>query len=296
MRLRQRVLLGLGIGLALAGNTHAGDVGYHYHQCGNAGGDALSPIQQAGHEPIVLSTLDAASLQGLDALVVERCLTIPTPKPNLINADVIAAVANGMTLVYYEGDMASFQPAWLPRGAEIELTAEYATDINLGADSPIATGLGGTLSNASLDSFIGSSTGYASVVPDDARVLLTSGANASRAVAFAYPHGRGQVVFNAMWISQTLLGGSAQNTQGSQGKRIYFTNVLARALARDRFTTCASEGYTGTKLSWCKNICEKGYTGATLDMWIHRWINRYRDLPYCAQEGGGEEEPPPQEA
>ena len=59
-------------------------------------------------------------------------------------------------------------------------------------------------------------------------------------------------------------------------------------------TTCASEGHTGTKLTWCQNICEKGYTGATLDMWIHRWVNRYRDLPYCAQEGGGEE-PPPQE-
>ena len=50
-------------------------------------------------------------------------------------------------------------------------------------------------------------------------------------------------------------------------------------------TTCASEGYTGTKLLWCKNICEKGYTGATLDMWIHRWTNKYRDLPYCAVEG-----------
>ena len=60
-------------------------------------------------------------------------------------------------------------------------------------------------------------------------------------------------------------------------------------------TTCASEGYTGTKLTWYKNICENGLTGATLDIWIHRWINRYRDLPYCAQEGGGEEEPPPQE-
>ena len=60
-------------------------------------------------------------------------------------------------------------------------------------------------------------------------------------------------------------------------------------------TTCASEGYTGTKLTWCKNICENGLTGATLDMWIHRWVNRYRDLPYCAQEGGGEEEPPPQD-
>jgi len=58
--------------------------------------------------------------------------------------------------------------------------------------------------------------------------------------------------------------------------------------------TCAEEGFTGTKLLWCKNICEKGYTGATLDTWIHRWINRYRDLPACAAEGG-EEEPPPQE-
>jgi len=57
-------------------------------------------------------------------------------------------------------------------------------------------------------------------------------------------------------------------------------------------TTCASEGYTGTKLTWCQNICEKGYTGATLDMWIHRWVNRYRDLPYCAREGNKE---PPQE-
>ena len=53
--------------------------------------------------------------------------------------------------------------------------------------------------------------------------------------------------------------------------------------------SCASSGYTGTKLTWCKNVCEKGYTGATLDMWIHRWIEKYRDLPYCMQE----ETPPP---
>ena len=58
-------------------------------------------------------------------------------------------------------------------------------------------------------------------------------------------------------------------------------------------TTCASEGYTGTKLTWCKNICENGLTGATLDIWIHRWINRYRDLPYCARNDG-EEEPMPE--
>jgi len=46
--------------------------------------------------------------------------------------------------------------------------------------------------------------------------------------------------------------------------------------------TCASEGYTGTQLIWCRNICEMGYTGATLNVWIRRWIERYRQLPYCA--------------
>ena len=49
-------------------------------------------------------------------------------------------------------------------------------------------------------------------------------------------------------------------------------------------TTCASEGYTYTKLEWCKNICERGYTGSTLAMWIRRWTDRYRTLPYCAIE------------
>lgn len=49
-------------------------------------------------------------------------------------------------------------------------------------------------------------------------------------------------------------------------------------------TSCASEGYSGTKLLWCQNICEKGYTGATLSVWIHRWILRYRDLPHCAAD------------
>ena len=46
-------------------------------------------------------------------------------------------------------------------------------------------------------------------------------------------------------------------------------------------TTCVNDGYKGTQLNWCQNICENGLTGATLDTWIHRWVNRYRDLPYC---------------
>ena len=57
-------------------------------------------------------------------------------------------------------------------------------------------------------------------------------------------------------------------------------------------TTCASEGYTGMKLDWCRNICEKDYTGTQLKLWIRRWMDRYHDLPYCMRE---DEETPPQE-
>ena len=57
-------------------------------------------------------------------------------------------------------------------------------------------------------------------------------------------------------------------------------------------TTCASEGYTGTKLTWCRNICEMGYEGSTLATWLRRWISRYHDEPYCMREDDGGEEPP----
>lgn len=58
--------------------------------------------------------------------------------------------------------------------------------------------------------------------------------------------------------------------------------------------TCASEGYTGMKLEWCKNVCERGYTGTLLKIWIQRWMDRYHDLPYCAREGGNPPQGQPQ--
>ena len=47
-------------------------------------------------------------------------------------------------------------------------------------------------------------------------------------------------------------------------------------------TSCTSEGYKGTQLTWCRNICENDLSGQVLTLWIHRWTQRYRDLPYCA--------------
>lgn len=66
-----------------------------------------------------------------------------------------------------------------------------------------------------------------------------------------------------------------------------WTGVRFLAEPADPAPTCNSEGFTGTKLTWCQNICEKGYTGSTLNMWLRRWIDRYRILPACAAPQAG---------
>ena len=53
-------------------------------------------------------------------------------------------------------------------------------------------------------------------------------------------------------------------------------------------TTCVNDGYSGTQLTWCRNICEMGYSGSTQNTWIRRWEDRYHDQPYCLTA------PPPQ--
>ena len=80
-----------------------------------------------------------------------------------------------------------------------------------------------------------------------------------------------------------LLAGSTFYPRQWNGT-VYYTAAPA--------TTCASEGYTGLKLEWCRNVCEKDYTGTQLKTWIRRWMDRYHDLPYCMRE---DEETPPQE-
>lgn len=46
--------------------------------------------------------------------------------------------------------------------------------------------------------------------------------------------------------------------------------------------SCMDLGYQGMQLAWCREICEKGNTGAALKVWIRRWIDRYHTLPACA--------------
>ena len=281
-------LLGGLAALMTPGESHAGDVGY-YSGCFESIGIPAA-ITAAGHTPVAVSTLDAGSLAPLDGLVI-MCGNYS------LNAAVNTAVANGMGLFLEQQFVPANAGAALP-GAPALVVNTYTTnsvffcptDANPAPGSPVTTGPGGALTIASLDGTTGACTpmGYATSasLPSGSIPLLTTG-NASEVGAFSYTHGNGRVIYS---ISQYVHGNSYW-----PGARTYLTNSIAWLLSQSSgpITTCASEGYTGTKLTWCRNICESDLPQATLDIWIHRWISRYRDLPYCAQEGGGEEEPGP---
>ena len=88
---------------------------------------------------------------------------------------------------------------------------------------------------------------------------------------------------------ESSANGSSPDTRYGDGSSITVNysggnSTCTVTVVQQPTTTCASEGYKGAQLTWCKNICENGLTGQVLDSWIHRWINRYRDLPYCAVE------------
>jgi hypothetical protein len=239
---------------------------------------------------VLVSTIDAASLAPLAGLMYVNCFGAIYPA----NTAVDAAVANGMVLIVYDksiGAVATAAGGQLPGTPSLVLTSLTAHDVDIPAGSPVANGPGGTIDNTSLDnpqlSYF-THRGYAALssLPAGSTVLATT-PDTSQVVALSYPHGQGRVVYGSIPIDVFLVGGSgeAAGSPGTAGVKAFAANALAWALANTGpTTTCASEGYTGTKLEWCKNICERGYTGSTLAMWIRRWTDRYRTLPYCAIE------------
>ena len=269
-------VLGGAFTLLMPGVGHAGNVGY-YTGCYQSGAAKAPLITQAGHTPVAVASLNAASLSSLGTLVLENCNG--SSLGSQINADVSNAVANGMTLVVYDWSPNGSTASALPGAPAATITQGSGTNIDLAAGSPITTGPGGTLTNASLDNGDWSHHGFATALPGGAIALLTT-SDPGQTVGFSYSHGMGRVVWSGIPFDCYFGACTASTAPGMQA---YFVNVLAWSAGAPG-TTCASEGYTGTKLTWCKNICEMGYTGATLNMWIRRWVDRYHDLPYCAAE------------
>lgn len=280
-----------GLAALLPMTGHAGNVGY-FDMCGGNQAAHATAITTAGHTPVAITTPNAASLSGLSALSVTNCDNngfSATWTSNL--ADVTTAVSNGMTLLVHDRAVTGAN-AVLPGGAGLSMVRVLdPDDIDFPASSPILTGPGGTLNNTSLDGGNSSTHGYASAasLPIGGSVLAHRVAS-TEGVTVQYPYGSGKVVYSGIPLDY-YLGGSGNNPPKDNMVNIYLPNVLAAMIGPT--TTCTSEGYTGTKLQWCKYICESELSSSQIDVYLRRWINRYHDLPYCAREE--EPEMPPQE-
>jgi len=227
-----------------------------------------------------VTTPDAAALTGLAALSVTNCSNGGYSATYTNNLAAIAnAVNGGMRLIVHDRYV-SGAAGILPGGAGLNAVRDFADarNIDIPAGSPILSGPGGSLDNTSLDNGSSSSHGFVTTgsLPGGAMTIATQG-DTTHAVTIAYNYGAGSVTYSTIPLDYYFNGVSPLAFRD-----IYAPNLIAAAVAGFVSTTCASEGYTGTKLEWCKNICERGYTGGTLAMWIRRWTDRYRTLPYCA--------------
>ena len=261
----------------------AGNIGI-YDSCAPST-DYAAAVTALGHTPVAVTTLDAASLQNLDGLIMQLCAGSPAANPALDEA-----VAGGMAAFVMTRRPTVASSPNLP-GAPALVTNNFGEtgycmlDVTPVPASAGQTGPAGTLDDNSLDqtaTCASSGMATAASLPAGATRFVVNAANVDEVGAFGYAHGNGQVVFSAMQFSAFLQGG----TVPTPTYQTLFTNLLSWAIEGSQQTTCTSEGYKGAQLTWCKNICENGLTGQVLDTWIHRWINRYRDLPYCAVEGG----------
>ena len=288
-------VLGAAVGLAAPMSAMAGTVGYH-NLCTDWSGDITGVAAAAGHTKVDVATIDAGSLTGLSALVITTCSGGPQLAPN---AALNTAVTNGMGLLVerlltphaFDSSVLPGSPTFGP--AHVQMRPLWNDNVDIAAGAPIASGPGGNLDNTSLD-YVSGPTYYnmvhfypAASLPAGAIPFLTT-PDPTQVGSFGYTYGTGRVVFSDSQFTLMLPGGEGdgQGTNWGPAGATFLTNALAWATGYNPgpTTTCASEGYTYTKLEWCKNICERGYTGSTLAMWIRRWTDRYRTLPYCAVE------------
>ncbi|HSD17077.1 MAG TPA: hypothetical protein VLC71_07465 [Thermomonas sp.] len=279
-----------GIALFAPATAYAANVG-HYELCQGEGASYLaSAISSGGGTPVNITVPDAAQLAGVTTLLVTNCSNDGYNSEWTTNlAAITARVQSGMTLVFYDRAVTGAE-AQLPGGSAIVALRNFDDDANidLPTGSPLLVTNGGPATQTNLDNGGSSSHGYvtAASIPAGGAVLAHR-TLANEAVIIRYPFGSGGVVYSTIPADYYI----DQSTSSGLPAAVLATVQASAGLVFGQTVSCASSGYTGTKLTWCQNICEKGYTGATLNIWIHRWINRYRDVPYC---GLGEEEQPPQ--
>ena len=266
------VVAGLGA-YCLPGASLAGNIGIYGDKC--YGDHSAGIIAATGNTPVALSTLTAGSLAGLQALFIDGC-SFAT------NDAVNTAVNNGLVLIWHDPNWSGPANKQLPGVAGLPyISGGNGAAVDFPVASPVLTGPGGTLNDSSLDNGSSSTHGYFDQVslPVGATVLANQGV-ATRIVSFAYTYGAGRVVYSTIPLTCYFSGGPCVGSPATSGMQAYAKNVIA--WAAPGFTSCAAEGFGGTKLTLCRQVCEMNYTGTKLNALIRTWTSLYHEDPPCA--------------
>lgn len=250
-------------------------VGY-YEMCdGQGNANQSSVITAAGQTAVNVLVPNAATLGGLDVLFVNNCSNGSYGEEYIANLAAIAsAVQNqGLVLVIHDRYVTGASTI-LPGVIGVRETGVNNAVIDFPVGSPILTGPGGTLTNASLDGGNSSSHGYVATgtLPGGSQVLAHRTAT-TEAVTFKYNWGAGQVIYSTIPLDFYLGGSSAFRSP-------YAVNVIAYAAGLG-FTTCAAEKFVGAQLLLCQKICEVDQQPAVLSALIYAYRTLYRKTPPC---------------
>lgn len=260
----------------------AANVG-HYELCSGQGEAYLAnAITTGGNTPVSITVPDATQLAGVTALLVTNCSNGGYGAEWTSNlAAIDARVQAGMRLVFFDRRVAGAN-LQLPGGTGLVAVSDFGDDANidLPTSSPLLTTNGGPLTQTTLDGGTSSSHGYVSAgsLPTGG-VVWAHRTAASEAVIIAYPRGAGTVVYSTI-PGDYYLSGSGP---ASVGAGVLATTNALIAIPVNTFTTCAAEGFSGPKLTLCRQICELPQSPSTLSSLIKVYVAAFRQDPPCAR-------------
>ncbi len=199
-------------------------VGYFRLGSGSGTSSQVPPIVTAGGDPVLLNSLSAGEIAGVNVLFVDN------PSNSGIGAHftdhgaaLTAWIEAGGVLIFHDRHVTT-AATHVPGASGITFVRSPANDIDvLDGGTLVTDGPGGVVTDTTLDGGSNSRHGWAQVatLPAGARAILSPG-NPANAVTFSYPLGEGYVVYSTIPLDVYLdVAGFAEF------RDIYAPNVVA---------------------------------------------------------------------
>ena len=196
---------------------------------GDATAEAASIVTANGDTPVILGTVDAVSLAGVDVLWALNENNATQLASLVGNTDLEDFVTNGGVFLYHDREVDDAETV-LPGGVTFNVVRDFVDDANIDVldnTTTVTNGPGGIIDNTTLDGGNSSSHGFtvAGTLPGSA-TLIFSRTDPNEIVDFIYDFGAGQVYYSTIPLDFYLTGGGGALAANFQN---YAQNVAAFA-------------------------------------------------------------------